>query len=383
MGRVKILRVIARLNIGGPAVHVINLCAGLDARHFETTLVCGDVGLHEGDMGYLAVAAGVQPVVMPALQRAIAPITDLVALWQLYKLMRRIRPQIVDTHTFKAGALGRVAAWLAGVPVRLHTFHGHVFQGYGGGLQSMLIVQLERALGRLTTRVFGVSQLVNAELQAHRIVPLAKLQVFPVVLDLAPFATAARRGTFRAEFGIDAGTALVGNIGRLVPIKNQALFLEIAALLVQRGFGGKFVLVGDGELRVELEQRAQALKLADRIYFCGWRRDLAGVLADINVMVNTSLNEGTPVAIIEAMAARVPVVATAVGGVPDLVTHGSTGFLLPTESAAAGADAVEAALRAEVALLDRAQRFVLENYNLQHSLRRAEALYRSLLPNFE
>ena len=383
MGRVKILRVIARLNIGGPAVHVINLCAGLDAQHFETTLVCGDVGLHEGDMGYLAVAAGVQPVVMPALQRAIAPITDLVALWQLYKLMRRIRPQIVDTHTFKAGALGRVAAWLAGVPVRLHTFHGHVFQGYGGGLQSMLIVQLERALGRLTTRVFGVSQLVNAELQAHRIVPAAKLQVFPVVLDLAPFATAARRGTFRAELGIDAGTALVGNIGRLVPIKNQALFLEIAALLVQRGFGGKFVLVGDGELRVELEQRAQALKLADRIYFCGWRRDLAGVLADLNVMVNTSLNEGTPVAIIEAMAARVPVVATAVGGVPDLVTHGSTGFLLPTESAAAGADAVEAALRADAALLDRAQRFALENYNLQHSLRRAEALYRSLLPNFE
>lgn len=383
MGRVKILRVIARLNIGGPAVHVINLCAGLDARHFETTLVCGDVGLHEGDMGYLAVAAGVQPVVMPALQRAIAPITDLVALWQLYKLMRRIRPQIVDTHTFKAGALGRVAAWLAGVPVRLHTFHGHVFQGYGGGLQSMLIVQLERALGRLTTRVFGVSQLVNAELQAHRIVPAAKLQVFPVVLDLAPFATAARRGAFRAELGIDAGTALVGNIGRLVPIKNQALFLEIAALLVQRGFGGKFVLVGDGELRVELEQRAQALKLADRIYFCGWRRDLAGVLADLNVMVNTSLNEGTPVAIIEAMAARVPVVATAVGGVADLVTHGSTGFLLPTESAAAGANAVEAALCAEVALLDRAQRFVLENYNLQHSLRRAEALYRSLLPNFE
>ena len=383
MGRVKILRVIARLNIGGPAVHVINLCAGLDAQHFETTLVCGDVGLHEGDMGYLAVAAGVQPVVMPALQRAIAPLTDLVALWQLYKLMRRIRPQIVDTHTFKAGALGRVAAWLAGVPVRLHTFHGHVFQGYGGGLQSMLIVQLERALGRLTTRVFGVSQLVNAELQAHRIVPAAKLQVFPVVLDLAPFATAARRGAFRAELGIDAGTALVGNIGRLVPIKNQALFLEIAALLVQRGFGGKFVLVGDGELRVELEQRAQALKLADRIYFCGWRRDLAGVLADLNVMVNTSLNEGTPVAIIEAMAARVPVVATAVGGVPDLVTHGSTGFLLPTESAAAGADAVEAALRADAALLDRAQRFALENYNLQHSLRRAEALYRSLLPNFE
>ena len=383
MGRVKILRVIARLNIGGPAVHVIKLCAGLDAQCFETTLVCGDVGLHEGDMGYLAVAAGVQPVVMPALQRAIAPITDLVALWQLYKLMRRIRPQIVDTHTFKAGALGRVAAWLAGVPVRLHTFHGHVFQGYGGGLQSMLIVQLERALGRLTTRVFGVSQLVNAELQAHRIVPAAKLQVFPVVLDLAPFASAARRGAFRAELGIDAGTALVGNIGRLVPIKNQALFLEIAALLVQRGFGGKFVLVGDGELRVELEQRAQALKLADRIYFCGWRRDLAGVLADLNVMVNTSLNEGTPVAIIEAMAARVPVVATAVGGVPDLVTHGSTGFLLPTESAAAGADAVEAALRADAALLDRAQRFALENYNLQHSLRRAEALYRSLLPNFE
>ena len=383
MGRVKILRVIARLNIGGPAVHVINLCAGLDAQHFETTLVCGDVGLHEGDMGYLAAAAGVQPVVMPTLQRAIAPITDLLALWQLYKLMRRIRPQIVDTHTFKAGALGRVAAWLAGVPVRLHTFHGHVFQGYGGGLQSMLIVQLERALGRLTTRVFGVSQLVNAELQAHRIVPASKLQVFPVVLDLAPFATAARRGTFRAELGIDAGAALVGNIGRLVPIKNHALFLEIAALLMQRGFGGKFVLVGDGELRVELEQRAQALKLADRIYFCGWRRDLAGVLADLNVMVNTSLNEGTPVAIIEAMAARVPVVATAVGGVPDLVAHGSTGFLLPTESAAAGADAVEAALRADVALLDRAQRFALENYNLQHSLRRAEALYRSLLPNFE
>ena len=381
MRRVKILRVIARLNIGGPAVHVINLCAGLDPQRFETTLVCGDVGQNEGDMGYLAAAAGVRPVLMPALQRAIAPLEDLAALWQLYRLMRRIQPEVVDTHTFKAGALGRVAAWLAGVPVRVHTFHGHVFQGYGGRLQSALIVLLERGLGRLTTRVFGVSRLVNADLLARRIVPESKLQVFPVVLDLAPFASAALRGTFRAELGLDAGIALVGNVGRLVPIKNQALFLEIAALLVQRGFGGKFVLVGDGELRAELERQARVLQLTDRIYFCGWRRDLAGVLADLDVMVNTSLNEGTPVAIIEAMAARVPVVATAVGGVPDLVIHGSTGFLVPVESAAAGAEAVEVALRPDPALLDRAQHFALETYNLQRSLHRAEALYLALLPN--
>lgn len=381
MRRVKILRVIARLNIGGPAVHVINLCAGLDPQRFETTLVCGGVGQHEGDMGYLAAAAGVHPVLMPALQRAIAPLADLAALLQLYKLMRRIRPEIVDTHTFKAGALGRVAAWLAGVPVRVHTFHGHVFQGYGGWLQSALIAWLERGLGRLTTRVFSVSQLVNDDLLARRIVPASKLRVFPVVLDLAPFASAALRGAFRAELGIAAGVALVGNIGRLVPIKNQALFLQIAALLVQRGFGGKFVLVGDGELRAELEQRARVLQLSDRIYFCGWRRDLAGVLADIDVMVNTSLNEGTPVAIIEAMAARVPVVATSVGGVPDLVIHGSTGFLVPAESAEACAAAVEVALRADPVLLDRAQRFALETYDLQRSLQRAEALYLGLLPN--
>lgn len=381
MRRVKILRVIARLNIGGPAVHVINLCAGLDPQRFETTLVCGGVGQNEGDMGYLAAAAGVHPVLMPALQRAIAPLADLAALLQLYKLMRRIRPEIVDTHTFKAGALGRVAAWLAGVPVRVHTFHGHVFQGYGGWLQSALIAWLERGLGRLTTRVFSVSQLVNDDLLARRIVPASKLRVFPVVLDLAPFASAALRGAFRAELGIAAGVALVGNIGRLVPIKNQALFLQIAALLVQRGFGGKFVLVGDGELRAELEQRARLLQLSDRIYFCGWRRDLAGVLADLDVMVNTSLNEGTPVAIIEAMAARVPVVATSVGGVPDLVIHGSTGFLVPAESAEACADAVEVALRTDPVLLDRAQRFALETYDLQRSLQRAEALYLGLLPN--
>jgi glycosyltransferase involved in cell wall biosynthesis len=380
MALIRVAQVIARMNIGGPAIHVAELSSGLTRNGFATTLVAGQHGAAEGDMSDLASAYGVNFQLLKQLGPRIALWDDGVAFLRLFQLIRGIAPEIVHTHTAKAGALGRLAARLAGVPVVVHTFHGHVFRGYWGPAMSRLAVAVERLLARFATAIVTVSENVRSELISHRIAPAAKIHVLPLGLDLDTFVSCAeRRGEFRAELGIDAKVQLVGAVGRLVPIKNQQLFLQAAGRLVAEGFGGRFVIVGGGELAGDLRQLALELGIADLTVFTGWRRDLEKVYADLDVLVNTANNEGTPVALIEAMAARVPVVATAVGGVPDMIESERSGFLVPSGDLDALVVAVERALAAPAALLDAAQNYALENHNLDRMLTGVANLYRRLL----
>ncbi len=337
---IRILRIIARLNVGGPAIHVALLTEKLGAPTYESTLVCGTVGEDEGDMQYYAEAHGVHPIIIPELGRSLQPLSDVVTIWKVYRLIRQYKPDVVHTHTAKAGFVGRVAAWLAGVPVIVHTFHGHVFRGYFSPTMTRVFLMLERITARMSDTVITLTEGLRRELaDEYHIARKSKITVLPLGLDLQPFAAAVRKnGAFRRESHIPADVPLIGIVGRLVTVKNHRLFLDAAALVHAQKPDAHFVIVGDGDLRAEIEAQVDALGLRDVVVFTGWVRDVTPVYADLDVNVISSVNEGTPVSVIEALTAGCPVVATAVGGLPDLLDQGELGELVPSGDAEALAD---------------------------------------------
>jgi glycosyltransferase involved in cell wall biosynthesis len=345
--RVRLVRVIARLNIGGPALHVTVLTEQLDPARYDSLLVTGVESAQEGN--YLALRGKPLPgvVVLPSLGREISGARDIVTLVKLVALMRRVRPHIVHTHTAKAGTLGRLAARIVRVPVIVHTYHGHVFSGYFSPSRTRVLVAIERWLSRHTDCLVTVSARVRDELLALGIGTCDRFRVVPLGLDLEPFLSCETlRGELHEELSIPGDCPLVGIVARLVPIKAHEVFLEAARRLIGEWPAARFLIIGDGERRAELEALSERLGLAGRTHFLGWRRDLDRVYADLDVVVLTSRNEGSPLSLIEAMAAARPVVATRVGGVPDVVVDGVTGHLVPADDAPAVAAAVGGLLRA-------------------------------------
>jgi len=347
---------------------------------YETRLLVGHTSEREGNLHDLAEASGVRCVRVKGLGREVRPLADLLVLGRLYRAIRHFRPAIVHTHTAKAGFVGRVAARLAGVPVIVHTFHGHVLRGYFGAIKSGLYRLVERILARHTHVLLAVSEAVKGDLVSLGVAPADKIRVLPLGLPLTPLATDLPRGRLRSAHGIPDDAPLIGVVGRLVPIKDLGTFLDAAQRLRRHDASAHFALVGDGELRGELEARVRALGLQDHLHFCGWRREMREVYGDLDVVVNCSRNEGTPVALIEAMAAGRPVVATEVGGTPDLLGHGKRGVLIRAGDAAALADAIEDALRSPVPeRLDEARRYVLKQHSVDRLLSDVDRLYRELL----
>ena len=342
---------VARLNVGGVAVHIAQLTAGLDSQRFAQLVVTGVEGKGEASMLPAVRAQGVQPVVIPELGREIRPRDDAVALAKLTYLFRRWRPDVVETHTAKAGALGRVAAVAAGVKVRVHVFHGHVFEGFFGPRETRTYLEIERRLAGVTTRIIALSGEQREELLAYGVGRPEQVVVVPLGLDLGPYLdVSALRGRLRAELGLAGGDAPGGD-------RQPAGADEGARGLPGRGRrrccgavpGAHFVVAGDGEpeRRAMLEEMAAQPPLAGRVHFLGWRsrEALREVYADLDLLTTTSDAEGTPVVIIEGMTARLPVVATNVGGVRSLVRDGVTGRLVPPRDALAWADACVELLR--------------------------------------
>ena len=383
-----VARVIARLNVGGPAIHVVNLTAGL-AESYPTVLITGLVDASEGDMLPDAVARGIPLEVIPELGRTVRPWQDVVALARLIRLFRRLRPDIVHTHTAKAGALGRIAAVLTRVPVRVHTFHGHVFHGYFRNVTTQLVLLVERVLARVTTRIVTVSRSQAAELvETYRICGPERVEVIPLGLDLERFATDAivsLRGEFRREIGAGE-TAIITIVGRMVPIKNHALFLRVAAELTARGYDCTFVIVGAGEEEARARSLADELQIAARVRFAGWRRDLPRIYADSDVVVLTSKNEGTPVSVIEALAAGCAVVATDVGGVREVLDGGRLGVLCPADDRSALTAAISHLLddpAARTAIGRRGGSEMPLRFGIERLLADVSALYDRLLAGSE
>lgn len=380
---IRIVRVLSRLNIGGPSFHVILLTAGLNGEGFRSTLIIGREGPREGNLLAYARARGVEPLVLESLRRDLRPLEDGRAFFQLLRLFRRLRPQIVHTHASKAGALGRLAARLAGVPIIVHTFHGHTFHSYFHPLLSRLFRTLERGLARWTTRIIAISPTLKEELIRYRIAPAEKIVVIPLGLELDRFAESDRfRGELRRQLGLAEAIPLICSVGRLVPVKNHALLFQAFARVLQHRPDAHLLLVGDGELRPQLEVASRHPPLRGHVSFLGWREDLERVYADADLVVNNSLNEGTPVAVIEAMAAARPVIATAVGGTPDLIRDGETGWLVPSKDPEALAGRILYVLDhpEEAARVARAaQAFALARFQADQLIRRMRELYLTLL----
>jgi glycosyltransferase involved in cell wall biosynthesis len=381
---IKIVRILARLNIGGPAIHVVNLTAGLNPERFQSLLVTGVENPDEGSMLDYALSRGIQPLILPEIvnEFRLKP-RDGKALLHLYQLMRRERPHIVHTHTAKAGFLGRLAARLAGVPLIVHTYHGHVLHGYYGATKNYLLRRMERALACITDQIITVSELVKRDLIYYRVAAAEKIAVLQLGFDLAPFRSCQnQRGHLRREYGLDEHSQLVGIVGRIVPVKNHRLFLDAAARVAAREESVRFVIVGDGALRREMEDYASVIGLAGRTIFTGWRRDLPKIYADLNVLVVSSDNEGTPVSAIEAMAAGLPVVATRVGGLPDLVTDGENGLLTPAKNPDAMATAILGLLQdspSATRLGQTARTMTQERFAVERLVADTERLYLQLL----
>lgn len=380
--RTRVLRVITRLNIGGPAQHVILLTAGLERLGWRTSLIIGQVDPDEGDMGDLAGRAGVEPFVIDSMRNRAGPLADLRTLAALFRLFRRERPAIVHLHLLKARLLGGLAARWAGVPIVVETFHGTLLTGYYAAPVARLLAWLERWLARRMEAVIAVSPAVAGELAAARVGSPARVHVIPLGLDLERFGGVGLRSTLRRELGLSEDVPLIGTVGRLVPIKGLSLFVDAAALIHRALPAAQFIIVGDGPLRAELSRRTGAAGLSGQVHFLGWRRNLEALYPDLDLVMLTSLNEGTPVSIIEAMAAGRAVVATRVGGVADVIEDGASGVLVPPGDPAALAAAAVALLREperrrEMGEVARAA--VLRRYGAGRLVADTDALYRRLL----
>jgi len=335
----KIIRIIARLNVGGPAKHVAWLTEGLREDGYNTLLVAGKVPEGEEDMGYFAADLGVFPLYIAQMSREIS-LNDAVTVWKLFRLFLRERPDIVHTHTAKAGTVGRTAGflyrWLTpgtliGKPRRckfVHTYHGHVFHSYYGRRRTQLFLTIERVLAKLVTdRLIVISRQQRSEIgEKFRVGRPRQFRVVPLGMDLGVFAEHAQRRTkFRHELCIPDDALLIGIVGRLTEIKNHEMFLNVAARLkaidpaCRRQGAVRFIVIGDGGLRESLEQQQHALGLEKDVIFVGSRKDPEYFYPALDIVALTSRNEGTPLTLIEAMANARPVVATSVGGVVDLL----------------------------------------------------------------
>lgn len=410
----KIVRVIARLNVGGPAKHVAWLTAGLQSPDCQSLLVAGTVPPGEDNMGYFASEIGVTPIFVPEMSREISA-KDLLTIWKLYRLFLREHPDIVHTHTAKAGTVGRIAgllyrwstpAVLLGRPRRcrfVHTYHGHIFHSYYGSLKTRLFLLIERVLARLgTDRIIVVSEQQRREIhETFGVGSPGQLSVIRLGLDTSVFADWQERGaTFREELAASADDILVGIVGRLTEIKNHDLFLRAIALFKenwtkpQHFARVRFVVVGDGTLRRGLEAQAQSLGLAADVVFVGNRKDPENFYPALDLVALTSRNEGTPLTLIEAMANARPVIATAVGGVVDLLGAAISeaqaepyavcqqGISVPSDDPQAFAAALarmigDSALRHEIG--DRGLQFVEKNYSRERLLHDVRTLYLELL----
>lgn len=320
-GPLRVLRIIARMNVGGPALQVVGLTEGLGPPRFESRLLVGTVGPGEAD--YIDLRApDLEAVRVPGLGRSPDPWGDATALRTLIREIRRFRPAIVHTHTAKAGVLGRLAARACRVPLTVHTFHGHLLYGYFSGATRRVVVQTERTLARSTTRLVAVGCQVRDDLLAAGIGRPEQFVVVPPGVDLPP---APPQEAARAALGVPAGARVVAFVARLTSVKRPDRFVDVALELARDDPEVRILVAGEGALLADM--RRHASPLGERIQFLGFRPDVETVYAAADVVLLTSDNEGMPVSLIEAATVGTPAVSTDVGSAREVVLDGETGYV--------------------------------------------------------
>jgi glycosyltransferase involved in cell wall biosynthesis len=320
--KIKVMRIIARMNVGGPAVQISGLMRHFDTNRFEQILVTGYCAEDESD--YLETSAtDVSATRIEGLGRSISLFGDLKALFKLVNLIRTFKPDIVHTHTAKAGVLGRIASILSGhKSIRIHTFHGHLLHGYFGKFKTLLVIYLERALALSTTKIFAVGSKVKDDLVNVKIAPKDKFIVMPPGLELREMPT---RQEALKSLGLDPSKIFCSFIGRITQIKRPDRFLSVVENSKKRNLNLHFIVAGAGDLLEETIANSKAKDLP--ITFLGWREDIETILSASDIVILTSDNEGMPLSLIQAGMAGKPVVTTNVGSVEEIVKDGVSGYI--------------------------------------------------------
>lgn len=381
--------VTGRLNVGGLSTFLLDAASRFAERGVRSLLVAGAPGPHEGDLSAEARARGIEVCLVPEMGRAVSPLDDLVALRRVYAALRAFRPDVVQTQTAKAGAIGRAAAVAARVPLIVHTFHGHVFEHYFSPAISRVVRLSERVLANASDVVASVSARQASEIAAHLSLPPKAVATLPIGVDTRRFDHIdEHRYVFRREMDVPDDVALVLALGRMIAIKRLDVLVEavaqsrVAAKPGAAAARAHLVLVGDGDRRESLASLVKARGYDSFVRFCPFRRDLPRIFADADVVALPSRAEGTPMVVLEAMAAGRAIVATTVGGIPDLVTDGRTGILVPPDDTTSLAKAIgrlcdDRALRdslGRAAALDARERF-----DIDRSIDQLSAFYRAEL----
>ena len=375
----RILHLITRLDRGGSATNTLLTVAGFPSL-FGQSLIYGRT--REFPQLALNLRQQVEMMELPDLVRSPSPLKDLVAFWKIYRLLRRGRFDLVHTHTSKAGLLGRIAARMAGVPHIVHTPHGQAFNGYAGRMLTTLFVLLDRWAATFTDRIIGLTDQEIRDNLERRIGRPEQFVSIPSGIDLKRFERREKEpADVKASLGLSPSSRLIGSVGRLDPVKGHTYLLDAFAVLAPRFSDLHLALVGDGELLPELQSRAQQAGLTDRVLFLEWREDVPDLLLAFDLFVFPSLSEGMGRGLVEAMAAGLPIVATRVCSIPEVLAEGEAGCLVEPANSLALARGIETLLldpelRSRLA---KAARERAKGYSVETMLQKIEAVYQGLL----
>ena len=391
----KILRILNRFNLGGPTYNAAYLTKYMEPE-FETLLIGGENEAHEENSEYIVRNLGIAPINIPEMKRTINPYYDIIAYRKIKDAIKSFKPDIVHTHASKAGALGRRAASNMNVPIIVHTFHGHVFDAYFGSLKSSIYINLERRLANKSTKIIALSETQRNDLvDKYKICEDEKVEIIPLGFDLDKFQDNMdfKRDSFRKEYNIGYDEIAIGIIGRVVPVKNHIMFLESLKYVLDRtNKKVRAFIIGDGDEKINIEHKARELVISyleggfkkekATLTFTSWIKDIDYAIAGMDIIAMTSLNEGTPVSLIEAQASNKPIVTTDVGGIRNIVIPNKTAFISPSNNSEAFGENIlklvkDDDLRINFGKLGSS--FVMEKYHYSRLVNDMKKLYNTLL----
>ena len=393
----RVLQIINRFNIGGPTFNAAYLTKYLSP-DFETLLIGGYKDKTEDSSEFIVKSLGIEPIIIPEMHRKINLKNDILAYRKIKKIINDFKPDIVHTHASKAGAIGRFAALSSKVPVIVHTFHGHIFHSYFNSYKSKFFIKIEQQLAKKTKKIIAISETQKYELsEIYKITKPENIEIIHIGMDLAKFQenNKTKRQKFRKDFNIDADEIAIGIVGRLVPIKNHQLFLK-AIKSVKENTTKKIraFIIGDGESRKFIENKAKELNIdfidstktngKSTLTFTSWIKNIDYVYAGLDIVTLTSINEGTPVSLIEAQAANKPIVSTNAGGVENVVIPNITALVSKNGNVADFSQKLLTLVQDEKLRSDLSKKgsnHVKENFNCSHLINKMKKLYYELLQN--
>jgi len=383
MKKIKVAQVITRLDWGGSPDIVRVICTYLDPEVYDITLIMGVTKYPNLKTEEFLKEFGQKALFIPELKRNINPLSDLAAFLRLYFLFRRQKFDIVHTHTAKAGALARTAAFFAGTPVIVHTLHGHNFYGYFGPVSSRIVTIIERWLGYLTDKIIALTELERKDLISFKAAGSEKIRLIYQGLEMEGYTGLnIDKHRIRQSLGIKPDEKVVGMIGRLEPVKGPEYFIAAAKSVAEVFPRVKFILVGEGSLREKLEKQMKSLGLEEKFIFTGWREDIPEILSILDLLVLPSLNEGVGMVLIEAQGLGVPIVASRVGGIPEIVRDNQTGILVSAGDADSFAGAIKSLLADEnrrSAMSQEAIKWIKGKFKARDMIEEISKLYQELL----